>query len=143
MTDQEGKIGERRAGRVVSTAPAERGTGRVAAGTASPGMVAAPVQNPDMQIGAERVGHEVSRGEAPPAAQSVPARAPAAPPNARPAESPTYARAAQPVDPSLPTPPQRAPDPPTPSAPYKPEKPFSRGVNKPGASRFISGTRRR
>jgi len=58
-TDEEGKIGERRAGRVASTAPSPQGNGRIPAGQHGEAIVGAPVQNPDMQIDAERIGHRM------------------------------------------------------------------------------------
>lgn len=142
VTDDEGKIGERRTGRAASTAPSVRGTGRVAAGTASEGVAAAPVQREDMQIAAERIGHRISTG-----GQQV-------------SSTPSAPEGRQPSMPTLPSPPsQQAPQysyaqPPTtrPAEPQTPEtappekpaaKPFTRGVNKPGVSRFLSGSRRR
>ena len=144
-TDEEGKIGERRAGRTASTSPATQGTGRVAAGTTQKTpMSGAPVQNPDMQIDADRIGHKMGATPAvlpasvpTPATPSAPAPAQAtAPQTAPPVAQPPVASA------------QAAPPPPvTPQAqetqPYQPEKPFSRGLNRPGTSRFTSGFRRR
>jgi CO/xanthine dehydrogenase Mo-binding subunit len=218
VTDNEGRIGERRAGRVASTSPATNGTGRIAAGTARPAEVAAAPQRPDMQLAPERTGHRTSQtpqtpanvpiAPAYPAAASAPATpyapaAPGYPPSppvsapvspASPPMSPSVSQAtpppAPPVSPGAPpmsspasqttppsagaphvaapaphsaatgaalTPPAAPADsaaaptspassssPPTPPAePYKPDKPFSRGVRRPGVSRFISGSRRR
>ena len=147
VTDNEGRIGERRAGRVASTTPAS-GSGRVAAGTAQPGAVAAPPQREDMQIAAERIGHAVSAaGPAAPA----PA-APVAPSQPMPAAAAPTPPMAAPTPPVAPTPAPHpapvaatpaAPTPPAPPPAYQPEKPFSRGVKRPGASPFLSGMRRR
>ncbi|MEP3330706.1 molybdopterin cofactor-binding domain-containing protein [Sedimentitalea sp.] len=142
VTDDEGRIGERRAGRVASTSPSQQSTGRVAAGTHGEAIVGVPVQSPDMQIDAERIGHKM--GATPAVAPSV-----STPPVAR---QPGQVRTPQPVAPTPPaiTQPTPAPvPPPTPQAsppavvPYRPEKPFSRGVNRPGTSPFTSGFRRR
>lgn len=156
VTDQEGKIGDRRAGRAPSTAPAVQSTGRVAAGTASEAVVAAPVQRDDMQIAADRIGHKISGGTGgqrphqthvpaqshgdiiPPRPASPPAPIPASPQPSAPAQAPEYRYtppASVPAEPPTPTPEQ--------TAPHTPSKPFSRGVNKPGVSRFLSGSRRR
>ncbi len=72
VTDAEGRIGERRAGRVATTAPARNGSGRVAAGTQGQAIVAAPVQNPDMQIEAGRIGHRTGQAGAPQATGAPP-----------------------------------------------------------------------
>lgn len=152
-TDEEGKIAERRAGRVPSTAPAQQSTGRVPAGTASEAVVAAPVQREDMQIAAERIGHKISSGvggaldptTAPlPGAITPPRLSPTPPAPVQPAV-PSVAAAAPPAyryAPPDPEPADPAP-PPEQAEPYTPEKPFARGVNKPGVSRFLSGSRRR
>lgn len=130
VTDQAGRIGERRRGEI----PAEpfggaTSRGNVAAGTHGETVVAAPVQNPDMQIDAARVGHETT---------SIPApKAPALPP--------AYA-APSPMQPTAPPASSFARPPETPApttVPYQPDKPFQRGIKRPGVSRFISGTRRR
>jgi CO/xanthine dehydrogenase Mo-binding subunit len=145
VTDQEGRIGERRAGRVASTAPAKTGTGRVPAGTHGVAVVAAPVQNPDMQIEAERIGHRMgSQGTpqqpiAPHAPQAAAPRlsAPVAATPAAPTASPPPSYAEPPAY----TPPAVQPSPAP--APYAPDQPFSRGVRRPGTSPFTSGIRRR
>lgn len=152
VTDEDGKIGERRAGQTTTTSPATNGTGRVAAGAHGEAIAGAPVQNPDMQIDAERIGHRMG---ATPAAPSSGAPEPTAPAGSA---VPSGA-VAPPVSPAQPVPPQPAVAPPPPAAlppaaptqpspppttePYKPEKPFQRGVNRPGTSRFTSGFRRR
>jgi CO/xanthine dehydrogenase Mo-binding subunit len=144
LTDQEGRIGDRRAGRVASTSPAKQSTGRVAAGTAGVAVVGVPVQNPDMQIEAERIGHKMG-STAPVSTPSAPVRMPqtAAPmPPATPApayiNAPTYVPAPAPVPPQA-----AAPVSAPPPAPYAPSQPFSRGVKRPGTSPFTSGIRRR
>lgn len=173
VTDQEGRIGERRAGRTPDTAPARNGSGRVPAGHAVAAIGAAPVQNPDMEIEIERIGHRIAASQGAPAQGTgqMPAPQSAAPPRP-PAPVPAAPQAyvppappqayvppvAQRPAPQPPQPPQRPADPApyTPYAPptqepasgqqsdpYSPDKPFSRGVNRPGTSRFLSGTRRR
>ncbi|MEP5762324.1 MAG: molybdopterin cofactor-binding domain-containing protein [Litoreibacter sp.] len=140
VTDEEGRIGERRQGRTASTSPSRQGTGRVAAGTRTEAIGGAPVQNPDMQIDAERIGHKMgSTPVASPADLARPSTA-AAPAQSQPSPQTHPMRPAQPT-----VPPVSAPtmEPPAGAAPYKPEKPFSRGVNRPGTSPFTSGFRRR
>jgi len=142
LTDDMGRIGERRKHEI----PPEPfgGTsarGRVPAGTRGENVVAAEVQVPDMQIDPIRIGHAVSGAAArattpdrqPPAVPPLPSPPAATPPPPAPpaASQPASAFA----EPSAPQTPQ--------SAPYKPDKPFQRGVKRPGVSRFISGTRRR
>jgi CO/xanthine dehydrogenase Mo-binding subunit len=143
--DEEGKIGDRRAGRTPSTSPAP-GTKTLPAGTHGRSMKAVPVQRPDMQIAPERVGHddpaarEVAHQPVPtrpvaPTVPSVPVNAPSQP----------IAQPARPAQPTLPVGPpaqEAAPPQPQPQT-YQPEKPFQQGVNRPGASRFLSGSRRR
>ncbi|MEP0049300.1 MAG: molybdopterin cofactor-binding domain-containing protein [Roseobacter sp.] len=155
VTDEDGKIGERRAGRSEGTSPSPRGTGRVAAGTRGVAKTQAHMQDPDMALEAHRIGHRMgsvqaaSSATAPPSApisaRSAPASAsvPASAPASTPAQAsmPTPPAAApvptEPLQPSAPTPPAAA------SNPYTPEKPFERGLNRPGTSRFTSGFRRR
>lgn len=134
-TDEEGRIGTRRQGQVASTSPSKQPTGRVAAGTQGEAIGGAVVQNPDMQIDADRIGHKMGSTPAQvPAAPTAPAAAPpmAAPPQPTPASTP-----------SAPAPPPAAAAPPPAAAPYKPAEPFSRGVKRPGSSPFTSGFRRR
>lgn len=140
-TDEDGKIGDRRAGRSDGTAPAKQSTRRIPAGTSTGAAPPIPVQNPDMQIDADRIGHRMG---ATPMPQPTPA-APVAPPLAASPSIPT-----PPVSPPAPpvaSPPPQAtqPTPPSPPAqqPYQPDKPFSQGVKRPGTSRFTSGYRRR
>ncbi|WP_299400690.1 molybdopterin cofactor-binding domain-containing protein [uncultured Roseobacter sp.] len=131
--DEEGRIGERLQGRVADTSPSKTPTGRVAAGTHREAVAGAPVQNPDMQIDADRIGHKMGATTS----AAVPAAAPAAPQAAPPAAGPS----AQPAPPQ-PVPPA-APTPPASPAPYAPAEKFSRGVRRPGSSPFTSGFRRR
>ena len=142
VTDQEGKIGERRQRRV-PFAPSEQGTGRIAAGTAGAAVTAAPPQREDMQLEPERIGHKLSAADperpAKPAAPPAPAAAP--PPAPQPAQATPPPPAHRPPAPAEPPAPQSPP--PTQPEPYRPSEPFQRGVKRPGASRFISGTRRR
>lgn len=158
--DSEGRIGDRRAGRVTDTAPSRRPTGRVAAGTHFAAVSGAPVQNPDMQIEAERIGHRMGSSAPAPAPQAyrapapsgpVPPRAavpPAAPRPPSPPPAPSPGTAASPPRSYAPPPspahvPPAASAPPAPEAPYDPGKAFTRGTRKPGTSPFLSGTRRR
>ncbi|WP_341367650.1 molybdopterin cofactor-binding domain-containing protein [Yoonia sp. BS5-3] len=144
--DGEGKIGERRAGRTASTSPAP-GTSRLPAGSRGEGHMAVPVQRPDMQIAPERVGHHDPAAHA--QANAAPQAQPAMPtPPAAAPTPPAQAASAPPAAPPAATPPQApTPAPATPPAaqpkPYEPDQPFSRGVKRPGASRFLSGSRRR
>jgi CO/xanthine dehydrogenase Mo-binding subunit len=145
VTDQAGRIGERRR----AVVPAEpgggaRSNGRVAAGSRGEAIGAAPPQNDDMQIDPERVGHAISvpeHGQTP--ARRGPEPTPAVPAYAPPAAQSGYTPPPERPEPSPyaapPVPPAPEPKP----EPYVPDKPFQRGVNRPGASRFISGTRRR
>ena len=144
--DEEGKIGERPAGRVASASPAP-GTKRLPAGTRGEGKLAVPVQRPDMQIAAERVGHYDPAAHAHENASVQAVRPPMPPsPSATPV-LPAQAAAAPPTPPQAPVaptlPPQAAQPTPPHSKSYEPDQPFSRGVKRPGASRFISGARRR
>ncbi|MEP3047941.1 MAG: molybdopterin cofactor-binding domain-containing protein [Roseibium sp.] len=146
-TDEEGRIGERRQGRVPETSPSKSPTGRVPAGTHVEATVGVPVQNPDMQIDADRIGHKMGAVQTAPAAPvpPSPARVPAptsaqpispvAPPPVAPPPSATPPVATSPV--ATPPPPPDAP------APYQPDQPFNRGVKRPGRSPFTSGFRRR
>lgn len=157
VTDEDGKIGDRRAGRSEGTSPSKSGTGRVPAGTRGEAKTDALLQNPDMALEAERIGHNM--GSAPVAAPA-PAPAPAPSPSASPSSAPVAPVAppvaAQPVAPTppAPSPPATAPTaPPSPSSaatpapsgpqPYTPYEPFQRGLKRPGTSRFTSGFRRR
>ena len=152
VTDEEGRIGERRAGRTDSSAPSRRPTGRVAAETHGPAMAGAPVQNPDMQIDADRIGHRM--GSAQPdgarrqaAAQPTHSRQATAPARTGsdivpPRPTPPPAPPERPAPPASP-PPAAAPPPPPEPEPYRPATPFARGVRRPGTSPFTSGFRRR
>ncbi|WP_136660708.1 molybdopterin cofactor-binding domain-containing protein [Nitratireductor sp. XY-223] len=141
VTDQEGRIGERRQRRI-PFAPSERGTGRIAAGTAGEAVSAARPQRDDMQPEPERIGHKVSAADPERPAQPAAPPAPAAPPP----QAPQPAQATPPpvYEPQAPAePPAPQSPPPAQPEPYRPSEPFQRGVKRPGASRFISGTRRR
>jgi CO/xanthine dehydrogenase Mo-binding subunit len=142
VTDDMGRIGDRRR-REIPSQPLGGATakGRVSAGTMGTADVAIEVQNPDMQIDPTRIGHSVSKvvqaQPAPTPSTPIPAPQtaaplPPAPPAAPPPSQPTPSAFAEPSAPAQAQP-----------APYKPDKPFQRGVKRPGASRFISGTRRR
>ncbi len=146
VTDDMGRIGDRRQ-REIPAQPMGGATskGRVPSGTMNEGDVAIKVQDADMQIDPTRVGHSVSRAlvtqsgatPAPVPMTAPPVSAPSAAPQEpkRPAAPPAQPSPSAFAEPSAPT--QEQP------APYKPDKPFQRGVKRPGVSRFISGTRRR
>ena len=155
VTDDMGRIGDRRT-REIPPQPLGGATakGRVPAGTMGEAVVAAEVQDADMQIDPTRVGHSVSKAmaaqsTAPAAPSGTPIPAPephsATPPTAAPSEperpTPITAPAPQQPAPSAFAQPSAPPEPQ--AAPYQPDKPFQRGVKRPGVSRFISGTRRR
>ncbi len=151
ITDTEGRIGDRRAGRTAATSPARTGTGRVAAGTHGTTIVAVPVQSPDMQIEADRIGHRMGGAKGTPQAAAHPV-------HARQATAPERTRADI-VPPRPPAPPAATPppppdryrpetqgysSPPAPApAPQPPADPFTRGTRRPGTPSFLSGTRRR
>jgi len=119
VTDDEGRIGERRAGRTASTAPSRNGRGRVPSGQHGATIVAAPPQNPDMQIEADRIGHRMG-SETPPSAMG-PASGAAQP-------SAPYRPASQTggsIVPPRPTPPPAAPPPAAPSVPPSAPPPAS------------------
>jgi len=150
ITDNVGRIGERRRADI----PTEPGLGatskgRVAAGTQGIPIVAAAPQDEDMITDPARMGfrHAPAAPPQPGAMPSAPVP-PAAAPSAAPVPPRQTAVPQQPVAPQpsapqpvAPQPPQAAPDPAP--APYKPDQPFSRGVKRPGVSRFLSGSRRR
>ncbi len=148
MTDQDGRIGERRR-QPIAAEPNERGSGRVVAGTARAAVTAAPPQRDDMVLETARVGHKITGGEPERPAQPLPVPPAPAPPAATPQSAPPPV-GTQP--PAAPPPSQQPPaaqpsTPPTPEPPaqepYRPDRPFQRGVKRPGGSRFLSGTRRR
>lgn len=151
-TDDAGRIGDRRR-REIPTEPygGATGRGRVPAGTMGTAMAAADVQDPDMRIDPTRIGQSVSgalsTAPAPdPEPAPAPPRQPIPAPDAQPAPAPPQPAPPTPPSPSAPAPSGFA-EPATPAPPqqppYKPDKPFQRGVKRPGVSRFISGTRRR
>lgn len=161
ITDSVGKIGERRQSQI-PTDPGAGSTskGRVAAGTQGVPIVAVTPQDADMVIEPGRTGYRgpSSAPQAPPPSQSPAMPQPpgryVAPERPVPPVQPSYpvsppTSAGTPVQPPVRTaPPPRAPEPVVPPAtaqpePYKPDKPFQRGVKRPGVSRFLSGTRRR
>ncbi len=162
VTDRIGLIGERRRAEMPTepyAGSSERG--RVPAGTANEAIGAAAPQREDMQIDLARMGiRKPSAQPQPP--QQQPHYQPASPVPPRPIPSatpPSAAASFTPAPPRSPAPPQQPAEPaasqPTPPQsqpasqpagqpqPYQPERPFQRGVTRPGVSRFISGTRRR
>lgn len=144
VTDQAGKIGERRRNKI-PTAPGEGASakGRVAAGTSVAPIIAVPPQRDDMIIDPARTGHLKSGAEQSLAVPSVHS-APTAPPRYTPPTPPTQAPTAPPPAAPVAQPQQPAPAvQPAAAEPYKPTEPFQKGIKRPGVSRFISGTRRR
>lgn len=154
VTDQVGKIGERRRSKI-PTAPGEGATarGHVAAGTAVAPIVAVPPQRDDMIIDPARTGYRKAGPQADPnpAVQGTPqappryvpptpAPTPATPP---PVQSPPAYSAPPPAAPAAHVPPAAPVAQPAAPEPYKPAEPFQKGIKRPGVSRFISGTRRR
>ncbi len=150
ITDSVGRIGERRRADI-STEPGEGAAskGRVAAGTQGIPIVAAAPQDEDMITDPARLGFRLDpatppqpRAEPPIAAPPAVAPSPAPPAGSRPVPPQQNVRPLPDApQPAAPQPPQAAADPAP--APYKPETPFSRGVKRPGVSRFLSGSRRR
>ncbi|MEP1441974.1 MAG: molybdopterin cofactor-binding domain-containing protein [Hyphomicrobiales bacterium] len=147
VTDQMGKIGERRRSEI-SIHPGEGATtkGRVAAGVGSGSSIAVPAQDADMVMESGRNGY---RGPDTGLNPDKPSNGHATQASTPPAPQPTYQppQAPQPTQaaPQPPTPPQQpaAPQTPAQAAPYVPDKPFDKGVRRPGVSRFLSGSRRR
>jgi len=142
--DDEGKVGERRAGRTQSAEPAP-GTRSLPAGTHGRAVEAIAPQRPDMQPDPERMGHKTPAPATPtriPEAAGLPAQPPAAPvaPNA-PAPAPPAGA------PSLPAASTQAPMTPTQGptpmpAPVKPDIGTPSGPRR-HVSRFLTGPRRR
>ncbi|MER9136142.1 molybdopterin-dependent oxidoreductase [Mesorhizobium sp. M0830] len=143
--DTEGKIGERRQGKVSMNGPSPRASRMLPAGTVHPQDARALVQNRDMVLEAGRVGHRTGAPRlAPEATAGSPPGLPpvvprvAMPPAAAGVAPPAGSRQPPPIPPT-----PMAPLPPPSSAPYQPDEAFTRGVTRPGASRFLSGIRRR
>lgn len=154
VTDQVGKIGERRRSKI-PTAPGEGATarGHVAAGTAVAPIVAVPPQRDDMIIDPARTGYRKAGPQADrnPAVQGTPQAPPRyvpptpapTPATTPPVQSPPAYSAPPPAAPAAHVP-QAAPvAQPAAPEPYEPAEPFQKGIKRPGVSRFISGTRRR
>ncbi|MEM8650124.1 MAG: molybdopterin cofactor-binding domain-containing protein [Pseudomonadota bacterium] len=150
LTDDYGKIGDRRRSNI-PIHPGE-GTGqqsRIAAGVRGEQVVAAPAQDTDMVIEPGRDGYRgPSSGEKLPQAPHTMAPIQPTPyPEVETAAQPATAAPAPPPPPTTPPPAASPPAaPPQQSAqptPYQPDKPFDRGVKRPGVSRFLSGSRRR
>lgn len=167
--DEDGRIGERKRSGFAAEPFAGNGSRRrVAAGTFTdhPATGNTP-QRDDMIAEASRLGFKVDSGE-PPATVQQPAVSPPPPPRLEPgtpASPQVQPSAGAPTLPSgyaspaaSPPPQARTPEPssrpvtetPTPPAtssgnsePRRQQKPFQRGVKRPGVSSFISGSRRR
>ncbi|WP_168879846.1 xanthine dehydrogenase family protein molybdopterin-binding subunit [Rhizobium sp. P28RR-XV] len=135
VIDYEGRLGERRAGKTASASPSTRGAGRVPAGTHGEAKVGAPVQSPDMQIEAERIGHKMGANIVATPEPRL-ARAPAAATIRAARPVPVSHEASTPVATTAKNSPSEIP------ASAAPES-FSRGVKRPGSSPFTSGIRRR
>ena len=166
VVDQEGKIGERKRGANVSTSPSKNG-----ALSTKPASTVAPVSTsqamgqdvkniagrPQLMPGAmPSIKPQATPAIAQPPKAPMPTPAPMpAPPIARepvPAKTPASASSLyQPIEqpPSATTPPQRDVVHPTSSVDEpaagtsRSSQPFTRGTRRPGASPFVSGTRRR
>jgi len=137
-TDTSGQIGERKTS-ALDTRPSSQSNGSVAAGHANEMIVAVPPQHPDMQIDPGRIGHKINtpidvQGQGP-GQEPVPA-----PPGYTP--TPITGSPTQGSEPKPESPPMRQPEPQQP-APYEPEKPFNKGMNRPGAARHLINRRRR
>lgn len=154
VTDQVGRIGERRRSKI-ATAPGEGATarGHVAAGTAVAPIVAVPPQRDDMIIDPARTGYRKHgpQADTSPSGQGASQAPPRYVPPAPAANSTTpssvqsqAAYAAPPAaTPAVQVPPAAPVTQPAAPEPYKPAEPFQKGIKRPGVSRFISGTRRR
>lgn len=146
--DAEGKVGDRRQGRVQLNSPSPRATSRLPAGTVHPHDARALVQNRDMVLEPSRVGHKVGAARMAPEA-SAPAKAGAQAISSRsiapPLGAPTTAASVSYRDLPLPPAPLAQSVPPVAAAkaPDDPSEPLGRGVNRPGAPRYFSGIRRR
>ncbi|EFL87825.1 xanthine dehydrogenase family protein molybdopterin-binding subunit [Ahrensia sp. R2A130] len=153
MIDEEGRIGERKRGANIDTAPSKitKDSGR------APSVI--PILEATQAMGEQAAGRpQVGKATSPaPQPSAPPAPAPAMAPSQTP--SPTSAvpaapqrsafarlQASEPAAPSQSRPVEPQPSTPTPPSeseqPYRPSEPFSRGVKRPGASPFISGRRR-
>ena len=165
VIDEEGRIGERRRNPSISLAPSKNGRpsgradtviaeheptqamGEQAAGPPRVGKAASP----DLPTTAPPVSTPPKAPVAPasqplaqpsaPASASTPAPTPAQPQRSAFAQpiQPAEPQPARPASESKPAPPAGAPAQET----YRPSQPFTRGVKRPGASPFVSGTRRR
>jgi xanthine dehydrogenase molybdopterin-binding subunit B len=170
VTDTVGKIGERRQS-AIPTEPGAGASvkGHVAAGTQGIPILAAAPQDEDMVIDPARTGYKgpsktptqlpdiaVAQMLSSPVASSPPVALAPAPSTPAVRPGPVAPHGApqsgqQGVLVQSPTSPQTTPatqvqtHPPQPAGgtPYKPDQPFSRGVKRPGVSRFLSGSRRR
>ena len=155
--DTVGKIGDRRQ-TSLDTRPARQSTETVPAGQASELLAPLPLQNPQMQIDPARVGHQVS--SAAPAESGTSdvgtdagfVAATASPANTPASQvltpSPSYTPPAIPAtathrDPSTTTTRSEPAKEPTAAEPYEPDKPFNKGMNRPGAARHLINRRRR
>ena len=140
--DTVGMIGDRRQ-RAFETSPARQASGTVPAGQASELLAPIPTQHPDMQMDPSRVGHKIKEapkspaevenasvaGASAPAQASVPASSPSYQPAPSTSQQPSSSNT-QPAEVAKP-------------APYQPDKPFNKGMNRPGAARHLINRRRR
>jgi len=157
--DTVGVIGDRRQSSL-DTRPSRQTSETVPAGQASELLAPLPLQNPHMQIDPARVGHKTDKaasaepgiGDAAIAAgaERLPANAPTSQvitpsPSVTDVAASAMPAAATRVEPSAGTVAAR-PEPvkeSTTSEPYQPDKPFSKGMNRPGAARHLINRRRR
>ncbi len=162
VIDEEGKIGERKRNPSVSLSPSKNGRPSNRADTVIPVHKATHAMG---EQAAERpsIGRATAQPAPPPPPApasrpvvSTPTPAPVSTPPPIPASAapaqPRRSAFAQPIQQSSPPPsaPSPTPEPSNPPPPvqesqdaYRPSQPFTRGVKRPGASPFVSGTRRR
>jgi len=164
-TDMVGLIGDRRKGGL-ETKPSTQPDSHVPAGQASELLVAVPPQHPDMQISTDRIGHRLTESTpVDPPARDKPVvsdepyrssysraqidRAPINTENAstRSSSSVSSSSVSTPARSSSstesPSRPELENTPAPSSTPYEPDKPFNKGMNRPGAMNHLIKRRRR
>jgi len=156
VVDTVGKIGDRRVNSV-ETKPARNSTETVPAGQASALLAAVPPQHPHMQIDPSRVGHETksaaSTGESIDGVRSgmdttrvaASANVGSVPDSPPPQRAPMGAPSTTPVnsEPASSRQDQHASSTSPGSTPYQRDKPFNKGMNRPGVARHLINRRRR
>ncbi|MEO0327989.1 MAG: molybdopterin cofactor-binding domain-containing protein [Pseudomonadota bacterium] len=141
VTDDVGKIGDRRRSNTpIHPFEGAGHKGKVAAGTRGEQVIAAPAQDHEMVIEPGRDGYRgPSNGSGPLPPDETQPSAPMEPQSQPPVVQTPLPATQSPQPPQIAQTPTPAPQP----EPYKPDKLFDRGLKRPGASRFISGSRRR